>query len=68
MKLLIFRCNLNTFVKCYVFGSNVSSLTSLIYLYEITKFEDSRGSNKLTRINIIDVLDMRYFFAQVSAF
>ena len=68
MKLLIFRCNLSTFVKCYVFGSNVSSLTSLIYLYEIRKFEDSRGSNKLTKINIIDALDMRYLFAQVSAF
>ena len=67
MKLLIFRCNLSTFVKCYVFGSNVSSLTSLIYLYEIRKFEDSRGPNKLIKIDIIDVLDMRCLFAKVRA-
>ena len=47
--------------------SDVYFILSLICLEEFRKFEDSRGSNKLIKIDIIDVLDMRCLFAKVRA-
>ena len=54
-------------MKCTFFHSDVYFILSLICLEEIRKFEDSRGSNKLIKIDIIDVLDMRCLFAKVRA-
>ena len=67
MKLLLFHRVLSTFVKCYSFRYNVSLLIPLICLQEIRNSEESRGSIKLMKINIIDVLDMRCLFAKLSA-
>ena len=49
------------------FHSDVYFIRSLICLEEIRKCEDSRGSNKLIKIDIIDVLDMRCLFAKAPA-
>ena len=49
------------------FHSDVYFMLSLICLEEIRKVEDSRGPNKLIKIDIIDVLDMRCLFAKVRA-
>ena len=51
----------------HVFHSDVYFIICLIYLEDIRKFEDPRGSNKLIKIDIIDVLDMRCLFAKVCA-
>ena len=47
--------------------SNVSLFIPLICLYKIRNLADSRGSIKLMKINIINVLGMRCFFAKLSA-
>ena len=54
-------------MKCTFFHSDAYFIISLICLEEIRKFEDSRGSNKLIKMNIMDVLDMRFLFAKVIA-
>jgi len=54
-------------VKCTCFSQRRVFIIPLICLEEIRKFEDSRGSNKLIEIDIIDVLDMRCLFAKVFA-
>ena len=58
---------LTAILEMHVFHSDVYFILSLICLEEIRKFEDSRGSNKLIKIDIIDVLDMRCLFAKVRA-
>ena len=54
-------------MKCTFFHSDVYFIVSLIWLEEIRKFEDARGSNKQIKIDIIDVLGMRCLFAKVPA-
>ena len=65
--MLIFRWFSLLFLECTCFSQRRSFIVSLICLEEIRKFKDSRGSNKLIKTKIIDVLDMRCLFAKVRA-
>ena len=50
-----------------VFSKQRFFVNSFDLLMRIKKFEDSRGPNKLIKIHIIDVLDMRRLFVDFSA-
>ena len=72
--MIVARKNVNisqvliAFLEMHVFfHSDVYFIICLIYLEEFRKFEDPRGSNKLIKVDIIDVLDMRCLFAKVRA-